>query len=60
MKKVTLKNAALLFVVAFVIISIWQDPTGMATVMGDFISSVGSWFSDLFDKVTAFLSGLSS
>jgi hypothetical protein len=60
MKKITVKNVALAFVVAYVVISIWNDPSGMATTMGDFIRSVSSWFGDLFNKIADFLSGLKS
>jgi hypothetical protein len=58
--KITLKNVLLVFVVAFVIISIWFNPSGMATSWSNFISATASWFGDLFDKITTFLSGLAN
>jgi|KBSSwiStaDraftv2_1062776.scaffolds.fasta_scaffold467347_2 hypothetical protein len=60
MKKVTLKNVALLFVVAYVVIAIWQDPAAMGDTVGNFFRATASWFGDLFDKISTFLSGLKS
>ena len=60
MLKVTLRNVLLWFVIFFVIISIWFNPSGAATAWSNFISATASWFGDLFDKITTFLSGLAN
>jgi hypothetical protein len=50
---------ALLFIAAlFVLVSIWQNPSGTANAFGDFLGTVGSWLEDALDKSTEFIRGL--
>jgi hypothetical protein len=50
---------ALLWIAAlFVIVAIWQNPSGTANAFGDFLGTVGSWLSDALDRGTEFLRGL--
>lgn len=44
--------------VAFVVVSVWRDPSGSADAAGSFLSSVGSFFGAVIDKGAAFLKGL--
>jgi hypothetical protein len=47
-------------VVMFLMISFWSDPSGSAQSFGDFIGSVGSFFSTVIDKAATFIRGLVS
>lgn len=58
MKKIDLKQVLLYLIIAFVIVSIWNDPQQSAERAGDFLGSVGSWFVDLIDKSSSFFKGL--
>jgi hypothetical protein len=50
---------ALLFIAAlFVLVSIWQNPSGTANAFGDFLGTVGSWLEDALDRGTEFIRGL--
>jgi hypothetical protein len=49
---------ALYLLLAFLVIQLWQDPTGAAQSTMDFISGVGHFFASLFDKIGQFVSGL--
>jgi hypothetical protein len=50
---------ALLFIAGlFLLVSIWQNPSGTADAFGDFLGSVGSWLEDALDKGTEFVRGL--
>jgi hypothetical protein len=50
---------ALLWIAAlFVLVAIWQNPSGMANAFGDFLGIVGSWLEDALDKTTEFVQGL--
>jgi hypothetical protein len=55
----TLKRIALYLVIAFVILFIWNDPTGAGDAIGQFFSDVGSFLSDLFTKFSDFVSSWS-
>jgi hypothetical protein len=44
--------------VAFMVIRLWQDPTGSADATVNFIGSIGSFFSDAVDKLSQFVKGL--
>lgn len=57
--KITLRQVLLWLVIAFIILFIWNDPTGAGEAIGDFFSDVGSFFSDLFDKFANFVSSWS-
>jgi hypothetical protein len=55
----TLKRIALYLVIAFLILFIWNDPTGAGDAIGAFFHDVGSFFSDLFNKFASFVSSWS-
>lgn len=44
--------------VAFLVIRLWQDPTGSADATVNFVGSIGSFFSDAIDKLSEFVRGL--
>lgn len=58
MKKIDLKQLLLYLIIAFVIVSIWNNPTGSAQRAGDFLGSLGSWIVDLIDRSSTFIKGL--
>jgi hypothetical protein len=58
MKKIDLKQLLLYLIIAFVIVSIWNNPSGSAERAGDFLGSVGNWLVDLIDKSSSFIKGL--
>jgi hypothetical protein len=45
---------------AFLILSIWQNPSGTATAFADFLGSVGTFLEDAIDKFTEFFRGLTA
>lgn len=49
---------ALYLFVAFLVIRLWQDPTGSADATVNFVGSIGSFFSDAIDKLSQFVRGL--
>jgi hypothetical protein len=50
---------ALLWIAAlFVLVAIWQNPSGTANAFGDFLGTVGSWLEDALDKSVEFVQGL--
>lgn len=49
---------ALYVFLAFLAISLWQDPHGAAQATMDFINGIGHFFATLFDKIGEFISGL--
>jgi hypothetical protein len=46
---------ALYLAVAFLLIELWQDPSGAASATKDFIGSIGHFFSAIIDKVAEFV-----
>jgi hypothetical protein len=54
----TVKKILVYLSIAFVVVSIWQNPAGSASAAGDFLSSVGGFFGDAIDKGSEFLKGL--
>ena len=44
--------------VAFLVIRLWQDPTGAADAVVNFIGSIGSFFASAVDKLAQFVRGL--
>jgi hypothetical protein len=56
----TIKKILIYLALAFVIVSIWTDPAGSAAAAGNFLSSVGTFFSAAVDKGSAFLKGLAN
>lgn len=51
-------RVACYLLVAFLVIRLWQDPTGSADATVNFISSIGSFFSSAIDKLSEFVRGL--
>ncbi|MGD9702511.1 MAG: hypothetical protein AB7Q42_07065 [Acidimicrobiia bacterium] len=58
MKNDTIKKILLYLVIAFVVVSIWRNPEGSASAAGDFLGSVGTFFSELIDRTATFVKGL--
>lgn len=44
--------------VAFMVIHLWQDPSGSANATVNFIGSIGSFFASAVDKLSVFVRGL--
>ena len=44
--------------VAFLVIRLWQDPAGSADAVGNFVRSIGSFFSSAIDKLSTFIQSL--
>ena len=58
MKKIDLKKLLLYLVIAFVIVSIWKDPSGSAKTAGTYLGNVGNFLVALIDKGSSFIKGL--
>lgn len=58
MNNATLRKAVIYLSSAFVVVSIWRDPAGSADAAGNFLGSVGNFFSTVIDKTSTFLRGL--
>ena len=56
----TIKKLLVYLSIAFVVISIWTDPAGSAGAAGNFLHSVGGFFSTAITKSSSFLKGLAS
>lgn len=54
------KKAFLFIAAAFLIVSLWQNPTGTANAFGDFLGNVGSFLEDAIDKFTEFFRSLTA
>jgi hypothetical protein len=55
-----LKKAFLFVAAAFLILSIWNNPTATATAFADFLGNVGGFLEDAIDKFTEFFRGLTA
>lgn len=55
---VDLKRFIVIILVAFVVLSAWNNPSGTAEAFGNFLGDVGNWLQDLVDKTTEFFRGL--
>jgi len=58
--KLNMKQVLLYLIIAFVIVSIWKDPSGSSKTAGTFLGMVGSFFVDLVNKISDFVKGLSN
>lgn len=58
MKMDNVKKILIYLSLAFVVVSVWRNPTGSADAAGAFLSSVGTFFGAVVDKGSAFLKGL--
>jgi hypothetical protein len=54
----TIKKILIYLSIAFVVVSVWRNPTGSADAAGAFLASVGDFFAAAIDKGTQFLKGL--
>ena len=57
--RITLRQVLLWLTIAFIILFIWNDPSGAGDAIGAFFTDVGSFFSNLFDKFSSFVSSWS-
>jgi len=57
-KKLNLKQILIYLVIAFVVVSVWKDPSGSASIAGRFLGNVGNFFVALIDKGSSFIKGL--
>jgi hypothetical protein len=46
------------FLVAFLVIRLWQDPAGSADATVNFVGSIGSFFASAIDKLAEFVRSL--
>ena len=56
--KLDLKKMFIYLVIAFVVVSIWKDPSGSATTAGGYLGNVGHFLVAIIDKGSAFIKGL--
>lgn len=54
------KRALGIVAAAFLILSIWNNPTGTANAFGDFLGEVGGFLEDAIDKFTEFFRSLTA
>lgn len=52
------KQMAIYLAIAFVVVTIWQDPHGSSQSMGAFLGSFGDFFTTVVDKGAEFVDGL--
>jgi hypothetical protein len=55
-----IKKAFMVTAAAFLVLSMWHNPTGTANAFGDFLGNVGSFLEDAIDKFTEFFRGLTA
>jgi len=55
-----IKRVFLLVAAAFLILSVWNNPTATATAFADFLGNVGNSLQDAIDKFTEFFRGLTA
>jgi hypothetical protein len=51
-------RVALYLVIAFLVIRLWQDPSGSADATMSFADSIGSFFASAVDKLAEFVRSL--
>ena len=56
----TCRRTIIVVVVAFFLISFWQDPAGSADNVTGFVGSVGDFFSAVIDKGATFVRSLTN
>ena len=54
----TVKKLVIYLSLAFVVVSVWHDPSGSAAAAGGFLHLVGTFFSTVLHKGTTFVKGL--
>lgn len=55
-----LKKAFMVTAAAFLVLSMWHNPTGTANAFGDFLGNVGGFLEDAIDKFTEFFRSLTA
>jgi hypothetical protein len=55
-----IKRVFLFVAAAFLILSVWNNPTATATAFADFLGNVGDFLTDAIDKFTEFFRGLTA
>jgi hypothetical protein len=56
--KLDSKKAIILVALAFLAMSIWNNPGGTAENFSNFLGDVGGWIEDFIEKATEFFEGL--
>jgi cell shape-determining protein MreC len=56
--KLDAKKALVYIALAFLALSVWNNPGGTASSFSSFLGDVGSWIEDAIDKGTEFFRGL--
>jgi hypothetical protein len=56
--KLDSKKAIILVAMAFLAMSIWNNPAGTAENFSNFLGDVGSWVEDFIEKAQEFFEGL--
>jgi hypothetical protein len=54
------KRAFGIVAAAFLLLSLWNNPSGTANAFGDFLGTVGSFLEDAIDKFTEFFRSLTA
>ena len=55
-----IKRVFMIVAAAFLVLSMWHNPSGTATAFADFLGNVGSFLEDAIDKFTEFFRGLTA
>ncbi len=56
----TIKKLLIYLALAFVVVSVWTDPSGSASAAGTFLHTVGGFFSTAINKGSVFIKGLAN
>jgi hypothetical protein len=54
------KKALMVTATAFLVLSLWHNPTGTANAFSDFLGNVGGFLEDAIDKFTEFFRSLTA
>ena len=54
------KKAFMVVAAAFLVVSVWQNPTGTANAFADFLGNVGSFLEDAIDRFSEFFRSLTA
>lgn len=56
--KIDAKKGLMFVAIAFLALSVWNNPGGTAQSFSSFLGDVGGWVEDAIDKGTEFFRGL--
>jgi hypothetical protein len=56
--KLDLRKSLMIVAIAFLALSVWNNPGGTAQSFSSFLGDVGGWVEDAIDKGTEFFRGL--